>query len=159
MLKELEEYEKELIELASQIDYVEKAVEITGIGYMSMVGIIAETGDLKNYEHAKQVLKMSGLSLKESSSGQKKGKKHISKRGRSKLRRNLKQIGICLVGKNNFFLQLHNYYTTERTNPLTKLVSINAIIRKFMYILMAIVKSGNSFNEEKAIRESCISIS
>ena len=159
LLKELEEAEKELIELASQIDYVEKAVEITGIGYMSMVGIIAETGDLKNYEHAKQVLKMSGLSLKESSSGQKKGKKHISKRGRSKLRRNLKQIGICLVGKNNFFLQLHNYYTTERAHPLTKLVSINAIIRKFMYILMAIVKSGKSFDEEKAIRESCINFS
>ena len=159
LLKELEEYEKELIELASQIDYVEKTVEITGIGYMSMVGIIAETGDLKNYEHAKQVLKMSGLSLKDSSSGQKKGKKHISKRGRAKLRRNLKQIGICLVGKNNFFLQLHNYYTTQRTNPLTKLVSINAIIRKFMYILMAIVKSGNSFDEERAIRESCINFS
>ena len=159
MLKELEEYEKELIELASQIDYVEKAIEITGIGYMSMAGIIAETGDLKNYEHAKQVLKMSGLSLKESSSGQKKGKKHISKRGRSKLRRNLKQIGICLVGKNNFFLQLHNYYTTQREHPLTKLISINAIIRKFMYILMAIVRNGNSFDEEKAIRESCISFS
>lgn len=72
LLKELEEYEKELIESASQIDYVEKAIEITGIGYMSMVGIIAETGNLRNYEHAKQVLKMSGLSLKESSSGQKK---------------------------------------------------------------------------------------
>ena len=156
LLKELEEMEKELIELASQIDYVEKAVEITGVGYMSMVGIVAETGDLKNYEHAKQVLKMSGLSLKESSSGQKKGKKHISKRGRAKLRRNLKQIGICLVGKNNFFLQLHNYYTTERDHPLSKLVSINAIIRKFMYILMALVRSGKSFDEEKAIRESCI---
>ena len=159
LLKECEEIEKELIELASQIDYVEKAVEITGIGYISIIGIIAETGNLKNYEHAKQVLKMSGLSLKERSSGQKKGKKHISKRGRAKLRRNLKQIGICLVGKNNFFLQLHNYYITERTNPLTKLVSINAIIRKFMYILMAIVKSGESFSEEKAIRESCINFS
>ena len=38
--------------------------------------IIAETGDLRNYEHAKQVIKMSGLSLKENSSGKKKGKKH-----------------------------------------------------------------------------------
>ena len=154
LLKECEEIEKELIELASQIDYVEKAVEITGIGYISIIGIIAETGNLKNYEHAKQVLKMSGLSLKESSSGQKKGKKHISKRGRAKLRRNLKQIGIVLVGKNSFFLQLHNYYTTQRENKLSKLISINAIIRKFMYILMAIVKSGESFSEEKAIRES-----
>ena len=42
---------------------------------------------------------------------------------------------------------------------LTKLISINAIIRKFMYILMAIVRNGNSFDEDKAIRESCISFS
>lgn len=99
---------------------------------------------------------MSGLSLKESSSGQKKGKKHISKRGRAKLRRNLKQIGIHLVGKNSFFMQLHNYYTTERQNCLTKLKSINAIIRKFVYILIAIVKNKEDFDEEKARRESCI---
>lgn len=120
LLTEKKEVEKELIELASGIDYVDKAVKITGVGYISLIGIIAETGDLNNYEHAKQVLKMSGLSLKESSSGQKKGKKHISKRGRAKLRRNLKQIGIHLVGKNSFFMQLHNYYTTERQNCLTK---------------------------------------
>ena len=154
--KEMEEIKKELIELASQIDYVEEAVKITGVGYMSMVGIIAETGDLNNYDHAKQVLKMSGLSLKETSSGQKKGKKHISKRGRPILRRNLKQTGIALVGKNSFFMQLHNYYTTERERPLTKIISINAIIRKFVYILMALVKNKDSFDEEKAIRESCI---
>ena len=154
--KELEEIKNKLIELASQIDYVEKIVEISGVNYISIVGIIAETGDLRKYDHAKQVIKMSGLSLKESSSGQKKGKKHISKRGRAKLRRNLKQTGISLVKNNAFFLQLHNYYTTERANPLTKLISINAIIRKFLYILMAIVKKGESFNEEKAIKESCI---
>lgn len=154
--KELEEIKNRLIELASQIDYVEKIVEISGVNYISVVGIIAETGDLRNYDHAKQIIKMSGLSLKESSSGQKKGKKHISKRGRAKLRRNLKQTGISLVKNNSFFLQLHNYYITERVNSLTKLISINAIIRKFLYILMAIVKSGESFNEEKAMRESCI---
>ena len=154
--EELEDIKNRLIELASQIDYVEKIVEISGVNYISIVGIIAETGDLRNYDHAKQIIKMSGLSLKESSSGQKKGKKHISKRGRAKLRRNLKQTGISLVKNNSFFLQLHNYYITERVNPLTKLISINAIIRKFLYILMAIVKSGESFNEEKAMRESCI---
>ena len=156
LLTEIEEMKEELIELASQIDYVEKAVEICGVGYISMIGIIAETGDLNNYDHAKQVLKMSGLSLKENSSGQKKGKKSISKRGRSILRRNLKQIGIALVGKNSFFMQLHNYYTTERQKCLTKLISINAIIRKFVYILMAIVKNKESFNEEKAKKESYI---
>ena len=156
LVKELDEVKNKLIELASQIDYVEKLVEISGINYISVIGIIAETGDLRNYEHAKQVIKMSGLSLKENSSGQKKGKKHISKRGRSKLRRNLKQIGISLVKNNSFFLQLHNYYTTQRDNKLSKLISINAIIRKFVYIMMSIIKTGESFNTKKAIKESCI---
>ena len=156
LLKELEEIKKELIELASQIDYVEEAVKIPGVSYISVIGIVAEIGDLNNYEHAKQVLKMSGLSLKETSSGQKKGKRHISKRGRAKLRRNLKQTGISLVRNNSFFLQLHTYYTTQRENKLSKLISINAIIRKFVYILMALVKNKDSFDEEKAIRESCI---
>ena len=156
LLEELEIIKKELIELASQIDYVEKIVEIPGVDYVSVIGIIAETGDLNNYEHAKQILKMSGLSLKENSSGQKKGKKRISKRGRSKLRRNLKLTGISLVCHNKFFLQLHNYYTTERKQPLTKLISINAVIRKYVYVMMAIVKTKESFDIEKAKRESII---
>jgi len=147
---------KELIELASQIDYVEKMVEMSGVDYVSVIGIIAETGDLNNYDHAKQVLKMSGLSLKENSSGQKKGKNHISKRGRAKLRRNLKQTGISLIRNNEFFLQLHKYYTTERKEPLIKLISVNAIIRKFVYVMMAIVKTGESFDIEKAKKESRI---
>ena len=53
-------------------------------------------------------------------------------------------------------MQLHNYYTTQRKQSLTKLISINAIIRKFVYILMSLVKNKESFNEEKARRESCI---
>jgi len=154
--KELEEITKELVKLASQIDYVEKMVEISGVDYVSVIGIIAETGDLNNYDHAKQVLKMSGLSLKENSSGQKKGKNHISKRGRAKLRRNLKQTGISLVRSNEFFQQLHKYYTTERREPLTKIVSINAIIRKYVYVMMAIVKTKESFSIEKAKQESII---
>ena len=154
--EELIEITKKLIELASQIDYVEKLVEMPGINYVSVIGIIAETGDLNNYDHAKQVLKMSGLSLKENSSGQKKGKKHISKRGRSKLRRNLKQIGISLVRNNNFFLQLHNYYTTQRTNPLKKSISVNAVMRKFVYIMLAIAKTNESFDADKAMKQSPI---
>ena len=154
--EELVEITKKLIELASQIDYVEKLVEMPGIGYVSVIGIIAETGDLNNYDHPKQVLKMSGLSLKENSSGQKKGKKSISQRGRSKLRRNLKQIGISLVRHNEFFLQLHNYYTTERKNPLLKRISINAIMRKFVCVMLAIAKTNESFDIEKVKKESII---
>ena len=53
-------------------------------------------------------------------------------------------------------MQLHNYYTIQRQNNLTKIISINAIIRKFVYILMALVKHEESFDEEKARKESLI---
>ena len=51
---------------------------------------------------------------------------------------------------------MHNYYITEREHPLTKLISINALIRKLVGIMLAIVKTGESFSEEKAMKESCI---
>ena len=53
-------------------------------------------------------------------------------------------------------MQLHNYYTTKRQKSLTKLISINAIIRKFVYILLALVKNKEKYDEEKARKESCI---
>ena len=162
-LKELKEekttIQNELIVIVKEIDYVENAVEIIGIGYLSMIGVIAETGDLNNYEHYKQVMKMAGLGLKESSSGTKKGNKHINKRGRSQLRRNLKLAALSLINHNDTFNSLHIYYTEKRERKLAKLVSVNAIIHKFVRILMAIVKNKEKFSKEKMIKESCISYS
>ena len=37
------------------------------------------------YENPRQLIKLAGLTLRENSSGQHKGQKHISKRGRKKL--------------------------------------------------------------------------
>ena len=162
-LKELnvekEELTNELIEIINKIEYVSNVVEITGIGYPSMIGIVAEAGDLNNYNHYKQLMKMAGLGLKENSSGTKKGKKRINRRGRSQLRRTLKLAALSLIRHNDTFNSLHIYYTQRRDRKLEKLVSVNAVIHKFVRILMAIVKSSEKFSKEKMIRESCISYS
>ena len=42
---------------------------------------------------------------------------------------------------------------------LEKLVSVNAIIHKFVRVMMAIVKNGEKFSKEKMIKESIISYS
>lgn len=156
---EKEKLQSELESKASEIDYVKNIVEITGVGYGHMIPVISECGDLNNYNHYKQVMKMAGLGLKESSSGTKKGRKHINKRGRSQLRRNLKLAALSLINHNDIFKSLHLYYTEKRDRRLEKLVSVNAIIHKFVRVLMAIVKSGEKFNKEKLISESCISYS
>lgn len=157
--EEKEKLQRELESKASEIDYVKNVVEITGIGYGHMVTMISECGDLNNYSHYKQVMKMAGLGLKESSSGTKKGRKHINKRGRSQLRKILKLAALSLINHNDIFKSLHLYYTEKRDRRLEKIVSVNAIIHKFVRVLMAIVKNGEKFNKEKMINESCISYS
>ena len=156
---EKEGLQKELEVKASEIDYVKNIVEITGIGYNQMVSIVSECGDLNNYSHYKQVMKMAGLGLKENSSGTKKGRKHINKRGRSQLRRILKLAALSLIKNNDAFKSLHKYYTEKRERCLEKLVSVNAIIHKFLRVMMAIVKTKEKFSTEKMIKESIISYS
>ncbi len=156
---EKKELQKELEVKASEINYVKNIVEITGVGYYQMITIISECGDLRNYEHYRQVMKMAGLGLKENSSGTKKGRKHINKRGRAQLRRILKLTALSLIKNNDAFKSLHKYYTEKRERCLEKLVSVNAIINKFVRVMMAIVKSGDKFDEQKMINESLISYS
>ena len=156
---EKEELQKDLEIKVSEIDYAKNLVEITGISYGHMIAIISECGDLNNYDHYKQVMKMAGLGLKENSSGTKKGRKHINKRGRSQLRRILKLAALSLIKNNDAFKSLHKYYTEKRERCLEKLVSVNAIIHKFVRIMMAIVKNGEKFSKEKMIEESIINYS
>ena len=124
-----------------------------------MIGIISECGNLNNYSHYKQVMKMAGLGLKENSSGMKKGRKHINKRGRSQLRKTLKLAALSLIKHNDVFKSLHLYYTQQRERRLEKLVSVNAIIHKFVRVMMSLVKNKEKFSKERMINESCISYS
>ena len=71
---------------SKQIPGMEEILKIKGIGLIMAAGFVAEVGDIKRFEHSKQIQKLAGLNLKENSSGKHKGKTTISKRGRSRLR-------------------------------------------------------------------------
>lgn len=156
LINEKKELQSELEVKMSEIDYVKNIVEITGVGYGQMISIISECGDLNNYNHYKQIMKLAGLGLKESSSGTKKGRKRINKRGRSQLRRILKLVALSLIKHNNAFKSLHEYYTQKRDKRLEKLISVNAIIHKFVRVLMAIVKNKEKFDNDKMLKESLV---
>ena len=78
-------------------------MEINGLGLNTAVGLISELGAISQYKSPKQLSKMAGLSLVEDSSGKKKGKRVISKRGRSNLRKLcINALSLCLVTMKNF---------------------------------------------------------
>ena len=135
----------------SGIDEVKMLLEIKGVGLTIASGIISELGDIRNYDHPNQLIKMAGLSLIENSSGKKKGKTTISKRGRSDLRKFLYQVIFGMIRTNAAFKELYRYYTTRAKNQLTGNQAIIALARKLLRIIYAVVTKNEPYNEAKML--------
>lgn len=73
---------------------MEKLLEIKGVGMSTVIGLIAEVGDIGRFTDPKQIQKLAGLEIVKKSSGKKKGQPRISKRGRQKLRRTMWELAI-----------------------------------------------------------------
>jgi transposase len=121
-------------------------LSIPGIGVLSVAGFLAEVGDLSNYEHGQQIIRLAGLNLTENSSGIRKGKTGISKRGRSRLRGLLFRCMLPMVAKNEEFKALHKYYTTRSHNPLKKKQSIIALCGKLIRVLYTLGTKQIEYN-------------
>lgn len=138
-------------DICSELSETKMLMEIKGIGLTSASGIISELGDIKNYSHPNQLIKMAGLSLIENSSGKKKGKTTISKRGRSDLRKFLYQVIFGMIRTNTAFRKLYEYYTQRAKNQLTGKQAIIALARKLLRIIYAIVIKNERYDENKMI--------
>ena len=148
-----EELDTKIDGLIDQIPGVPQMMAIKGIGRDTVAGFFAEVGDLNEYSHPRQIIKLAGLSLKENTSGKHKGQTRITKRGRKKLRALLFRVCMILVAKNSAFKALHAYYTQRPDNPLKKMQSIIALCNKLIRILFAIGKKPFEFQEEKMLKD------
>ena len=73
--------EEELMDMIeqklSEIPYIDKLLEIKGIGLKTVSGFVAEVGDIKRFDAPKQLQKLAGYAIVECSSGKHKGESHI----------------------------------------------------------------------------------
>lgn len=138
-------------EICNELNEVKMILEIKGVGLTTASGLISELGDIRNYDHPNQLIKMAGLSLIEESSGKKKGKTSISKRGRSDLRKFLYQVIFGMIATNAAFKELYKYYTKRAKNQLTGKQAIIALARKLLRIIYAIVTKNEPYNEAKML--------
>ncbi|MDP1421181.1 IS110 family transposase [Peribacillus simplex] len=148
-----EEIDHQLDQLLDHIPGVTKMLEVSGIGRDTVAGFFAEVGDLRDYQHPRQIVKLAGLSLKENTSGEHKGQTKITKRGRKKLRALFFRAAMILVAKNKAFKALHIYYTTRSHNPLKKMQSLIALCNKLIRILFSIGKKQFTFQEDKMLKD------
>ena len=150
-MKRLEKVNSLIENLCKQIKYVDKLLEIKGIGIITVAGFIAEVGDITRFDNAKELQKLAGLELVADSSGKHNGKTRISKRGRKRLRYLLVQAAVSVIGKNDEFRQIHEYYTTRKNNPLKKMHSLIAVACKLIRVFYVILTKGRSYDASKML--------
>ena len=151
--KHLELLNEDLNKLCDEIPMIKELAKIKGIGIATAISFVAEAGDIRRFKSAKQVQKYAGLALRENSSGKHKGLTKISKRGRKKLRTILFRTAIRLIGLNEKFLSIYNYYVERKDNPLKKKQALTAICCKMIRIFFTILSKGIKYDETKMLQD------
>ena len=137
------ELESEMEIALSRIPCSPKLLSIKGLGVVSVAGIIGEIGDFKKFQTQAEIMKLAGLDLYEISSGKWKGRRKISKRGRSLLRKILYYAAIQTIRKNGI---LHDYYTRLTDRGMKRMVALVAVSRKLLGIIYAIVRDDSEYS-------------
>ena len=150
---QLEKVTRGMVELTLKVPNAGKLLAIKGIGIVTVAGFLAEVGDIGRFESPKQIQKLAGLELIESSSGKKKGQTSISKRGRKKLRKLLFQVVLPLIGRNQEFGAIYDYYHTRIQNPLKGRQAMIAISCKLIRIFFALLKKGVDYDAQKMLKD------
>ena len=109
----MEELMNTIEEKLQEVPYIDKLMEIKGIGMITICGFIAEVGDIRRFDNPKQLQKLAGYAIVSNDSGKHNGESHISYRGRKRLRYVLYEAAISLIGKNPEFKEIHNCQTAD----------------------------------------------
>ena len=145
-LKRLDEYLEEKI---NEVPNIGKLLAIKGVGMSTVIGFIAEVGDIGRFTDPKQIQKLAGLEIVKSSSGKKKGQPRISKRGRRKLRRTMYEAARSLINWSSAFEDVFLYYRGRGKNPLGGMQAKIAVACKAIRVFYVVLQRGCDFDEEK----------
>ena len=151
--QEIESITQHLVELIKTSVEYEWLSTVPGLGDTTIVDLLAEIGSFSHYEDPRQLIKLAGLTLRENSSGQHKGQKRISKRGRRKLRALLFRVMMPMVRHNDAFRRLHEYYTNRKDNPLRKKQSIVVLCGKLLKVLHGISTKHKAFDAKRMMKD------
>lgn len=134
--------EEQMVEHLEQIPYSHSILSIKGIGHVTAAGLIGEVGDFNKFNTISEITKLAGLDLFEISSGQFKGQRRISKRGRPMMRKLLFFAAINMVKSTGI---MHKKYKQMLDRGMLKMKALIAITRKILGIIFAIVRNNTVY--------------
>ncbi len=145
----INELDVALAQMVLEVPYIDKLMEIKGIGLTTAAGFIAEVGDISRFDSPKQLQKLAGLAIVNNESGKYKGEHHISYRGRKRLRYVLYEAAVSVIAHNEDFKEIHHYYTTRQNNALKKMQSLIAVSCKLIRVFYVLLTKGVTFDSAK----------
>ncbi len=140
----IDRLEKQLRFYLQQIPYSENILSIKGLGQVTVAGLIGEVADFNKFDTISEIMKLAGLDLYEISSGNHKGQRRISKRGRALMRKLLFFAAINSVKSKGI---MHQKYQQMLDRGMLKMKALVAISRKILRLIFAIVRDNTKYIE------------
>ena len=147
----LKEIEKEMKALLKQIPYAQYLLSIHGIGPISAAIFLGELGNPANFKNARQIIKYSGYDPQEKDSGQRVGRKRISKKGRWLLRKTLFFMGMRVVVKDGYFKEYYQQKLETKNrfgHLIKKKEGLCAVVIKLIKVMFALMRDGRMFDDK-----------
>lgn len=148
-IEQLKVFEKQLAEIEQQIEIITDQLpearilkSIKGIGLITAAYLLSEIVDFKSYKVEKEVEKFAGLNLFEISSGEHKGERRLSKRGRTLLRKALYIAVLNMINKNGIY---YNDYQRYLKRGVKKVKAMVIIMKRLLRMVYAMVKKNETF--------------
>lgn len=137
--------EKKMQDYLEKIPYSSCLLSIKGIGRVTVAGLTGEVGDFKKFHTISEMMKLAGLDLFEVSSGKHRGKRRISKRGRSLMRKLLYFAAINVVKSHGI---MHERYQQMLDRGMPKMKALVAISRKLLRLIFALARDNTMYVED-----------
>jgi transposase len=141
--RHIRQIEQTLVKLVDEAEEGKYLLSITGLGYISVAGLLAELGSFRSYHNARQLIKMAGSNPTESeSAGRRKSNTPMSKKGRPGLRHCGWTAVVSLLRHNPDFRTWAKRLRERpaHANPLSGREIVGAGINKLLRIGFTLVK-------------------
>ena len=142
--EQLSEIDKRIEEFSVQNNST--ILSIPGISHFSGTSIIAELGDICNYQKASQIIKFAGVAPYHYESSQFTAQHtSITKKGSRYLRKTLYQIIVPVIFNNEVF---HAYYNKKLAEGKGHRCAQGHCIRKLLRVIYHLLTTGQQFSPE-----------
>ena len=134
--------EEQMLASLLKLPYSRFLLSIPKIGKVTVASLIGEVSDFGQFQTIAELLKYAGLNLFEISSGEHKGQRRISKRGRPLMRKLLYFAALRMIGKHGIF---HEQYQKYLQHGMLKNKALVAICRKLLGLMLALVRDQREY--------------